>query len=412
MDRVKTGGRIIGEGEDGCVFAEPMWPCASQSGTRSIPDSMNSRYVSKIIDITDDEPEYIKAAARILGPTLSAKYLIQLKGECPPASNQAPPSPMDLKALDASTKSILTLPYSTQACGKLKNDLKKGHDISRDHMVMYLNKYHMTLNEWIHTTTKISHVLPAIPPFISILQKLYQNSSEQLINIDLHAGNIFIRPTPLQFGIADFGHSLLRQHVIGSGILFFGKYLCNYIAVFSLYSGYIQIPLEARLLNFCFMKHLEHVSPSKFIDKWLHDPDVINHQKDIPDSILANHNDMMATLLMRPLFIAMIESIQKISGKLSQNPTNPRGLTLSLTAHEKTVLEYIITRYGIISPINVIATTCSLAHMDPVILIEFITTAIQAPYLQTGSSLPSALTSIQGADLGILWADIIESGRS
>lgn len=412
MDKSKTGGRIIGEGEDGCVFAGPMWPCAS-SPTNSVPDSMNSKYVSKIISSSDHEAEYIKAAARILGPELSSKYLIRLKGECTPATNDTPPAPLNFKAFQDSKDALLKLSGSTQACGSLKKALKKGSDISLDHKVMYLEKYSMSLNDWGHskhsTKNGILKVLKAIPPFLSILQKLYQNSSEQLINLDLHAGNIFVRENPFQFGIADFGHSLLRQHVVGSGVLFYGKYLCDYIAVFSLYSGYIQIPLEARLLNFCYKKQLDNVSPSEMIDKWLHDPDLIKHQKDIPDSAVANHSEIMEILLTRPLFIAMLESIQKLSRKLRQSPTNPRELTLSLSVSEKTVLEYIITRYNCISPINVITTICILANMNQTTpLVDFIQTAIQAPYLQTGSSLSSALSSIQAADLGILWADILE----
>jgi hypothetical protein len=412
MDRVKTGGKIIGEGEDGCVFAEPMWPCAS-SAAQSVPNSKNSEYVSKIIDSSDHEAEYIKAAARILGPELSSKYLIHFKGECAPATDQSPPARIDTKAFQESKDALAKWPNPDQACGTLKKALKKG-DISRDHKVMYLEKYTMTLNDWGHMRhskrNDIRQILKAIPPFLSILQKLYQNSSEQLINIDLHAGNIFVKENPFQFGIADFGHSLLRQHIVGSGVMFYGKYLCDYIAVYPLYSGYIQIPLEARLLNFCYRKQLDYVSPSEIIEKWLHDPDVLKHQKEIPDSTLANHSDIMATLLTRPLFIAMLESIQKLSRKLRQSPSNPKELTLSLSPNDKTVLEYIITRYGSISPINVITTICILSNINHTrTLVEFITTAIQAPYLQTGSSLPSALSSIQGADLGILWADTVES---
>ena len=230
-----------------------------------------------------------------------------------------------------------------------------------------------------------------------------------MINIDLHAGNIFVSSyTALQFGIADFGHSLLRQHITGSGVLFFGKYLCEYIAIYTLYSDYIQIPIEARLLNYCYMKHLEHKTPGEFIKSWLHDPDVIRHQKQLPDSILANHVDTMTNLLTSPIFIAMIESIQGISRKLSLTPKNPTQITRALSANDKVVLEFIITRYGLISPINVIASVCSMAKINTTTLSTFITAAIEAPYLQTGSSLASALTSVQGADLGILWADIVE----
>lgn len=408
LSKTQTGGRIIGEGEDGCVLSEPMWPCAKDS-TGKIPDSLNSHYVSKIVSKSDSESEYIKAAARILGPELSAIYLVQLKGECSPASDTRHPSSLDSKAFQNAKAAVLQWPNPNQACGKLKVELQKDKNMG-DHKVMVLNKYPMTLNQWGHTVnTTQTQVLNAIPQFISILQKLFQNSSEQLINIDLHAGNIFVSSyTALQFGIADFGHSLLRQHITGSGVLFFGKYLCEYIAIYTLYSDYIQIPIEARLLNYCYMKHLEHKTPGEFIKSWLHDPDVIRHQKQLPDSILANHVDTMTNLLTSPIFIAMIESIQGISRKLSLTPKNPTQITRALSANDKVVLEFIITRYGLISPINVIASVCSMAKINTTTLSTFITAAIEAPYLQTGSSLASALTSVQGADLGILWADIVE----
>ena len=410
LSKPQTGGRIIGEGEDGCVLSEPMWPCSKESTGKV--DSLNSRYVSKIVSDTDNESDYIRAATRILGPELSSIYLVQLKAECSPASNTHGPSSLDSEAFQNSKAAVLGWQNPEQACGKLKQELKKRKDITINHKLMILNKYSMTLNQWGHAKPSLTQVINAVPQFISILQKLFQNSSEQLINIDLHAGNIFVRPgnsnNSIQFGIADFGHSLLRQHVIGSGVLFFGKYLCDYIAIYSLYSGYVQIPLEARLLSYCFMKHLENKTPGEFIQSWLRDPDVIQHQKQLPDNILANHTNFMTNLLTSPIFIAMIEAIQGISRKLRLNPNSATRVTQSLSSSEKIVLEFIITRYGIISPINVIASVCTMAKINTALITSFITAAIEAPYIQTGSSLPSALTSVQGADLGILWADVVE----
>ena len=414
---MKTGGRIIGEGEDGCVLSEPMWPCTK--GTHAIlPDPRDPRYVSKIVDRSDDESDYIRAAIRILGPELSLTHIVQLKGECPPASNEHPPSSQDSNVFHNAKAAVLKWQNPEQACGKLKQELKGHSDITLSHTVMYLSKYPMSLSDWgaqIHSIKSSNDLLIAIPQFITVLQKLYQTSFEQLVNIDLHAGNIFVRPSHkgIKLGVADFGHCLYRQNVTGSGILFFGKYLCEYTAIYSLYSDYIQIPLEARLLNFCYKKKLEYTTPNEFIQTWLRDPDVIKHQKELPDSILIDHTNHMTTLLTKPLFIAMIESIQDISRKLHLNPSNPRGITLSLSANEKIVLEYIITRYGLISPINVISAVCnSNQKIRDIPFDTFITSAIDAPYIQTGSSLPSVLASIQGADLGILWADTVESTDS
>ena len=50
------GGRILGEGVDGCVFEAPMWPCAKGSQTsQGAPGSTNTRYVSKLVSTKDKE---------------------------------------------------------------------------------------------------------------------------------------------------------------------------------------------------------------------------------------------------------------------------------------------------------------------------------------------------------------------
>ena len=394
-----SGGKIIGEGEDGCVFTEPMWPCAKDQ----VSNLKDSRYVSKIVEKDDIESEYIRAATRILGPQLSARYIVTLKGECSPASGLK----SDL-ALDENRVQLLNWD-SEQACGNIKSQIQKGQSLTDSHKVMYMTRYPMTLSQWgLSSKLNIRQIESAISPFISILQKLYQNSSEQLINLDLHAGNIFVRPldTGIQFGMADFGHCLLRQHIVGSGVLFFGKYLCEYTAAYNLYSGYIQIPFEARLLNFCYKKKFEHLTPGEFIKAWLRDPDVLKHLNELSDASMLHHTQTVNDLMTKPIFIAMIETIQSISRKLHLNPNSPSHVTQSLSANEKTVLEFIITRYAIISPINLITTICMMNNKKSLALIEFLTTAIRAPYDQVGSSIASAVTSVQRADLTIAWDDV------
>lgn len=387
-----SGGKIIGEGEDGCVFSEPMWPC--KSNTDQIIDIDSSSYVSKLVKKEDNESEYIKVATRILGPQLSAVHLVTLKGECSPST-------------ESENKAALLAWDSKQACGKLKKELKQKHDITSDHKIMYMARYPMTLSQW-GSSINLRYVEAAIPPFLSILQKLYQNPSEQLINLDLHAGNIFVRPLArsIQFGLADFGHCLFRQHMVGSGVLFYGKYLCDYIDAYELYHDYIQIPFEARFLNFIYKKHLDTLSPGDCIKAWLRDPNVIKHQSDILDASMIDHSRTMDELLSKPLFIAMIEILQSISRKLSQYKT-PTQVTQSLSTNEKTVLEFIITRYGCISPINIIASICLMNTKPSKALLEFVRNTIRAPYDQVGSSITSAVRSVQGADLGIVWTDVL-----
>jgi len=112
----------------------------------------------------------------------------------------------------------------------------------------------------------------------------------------------------------------------------------------------------------------------------------------------------------------MIESIQSICKKIRGNLNNPSGLYTSLSSTEKIVVEFILTRYGILSPINTI--NAEIMNIYPYELYKqgthintFLLKGIMAPYLQEGSSLDKALSSVQAADLGILWSDVVR-GKS
>lgn len=406
------GGRIIGEGEDGCAMSNPGWPCAAGTASTNL-NPMDTHYVSKIIKKDDNESEYIQAAYRILGPEQSAKYIIDLKGECSPANSRNPPEEGQEGALQQSRHSLVTWNPNDGACHRIKKDMLSGKNLTSRYKVIYTTRYPITLDDWAKKPTHtLQPIYDAISPFLYILQQLYQNSSEQLINLDLHAGNIFVKKittTQIQFGLADFGRSLLRQHIGGSNALFFGNYLCDTIAAYQMYSQYYQIPLEVRLLNFCYHKRLYHLSPGDVIEHWLQDRSVLEQaRKD--DALLYDHQKQMRFLLTKPLFINMIETMQSISRKLSKNPKTPSLVTLSLSNSEKTILEFIITRHNIISPINMIASICTIIGIHPTHLVEFIKRATMAPYIQVGSSLPAAVSSIQRGDIGMVWSDII-NGR-
>jgi hypothetical protein len=165
------------------------------------------------------------------------------------------------------------------------------------------------------------------------------------------------------------------------------------------------------------MKRLENASPAIVAQGWV----VETLDCRTPLEILcSNAKDIITYLLRKPLFIAMLEQIQAIVKKLRLNPTDPVKLTTSFSPLELVVMEYIITRYGVISPINTITEiVMQLQPNAPIlraaqgsrptgynILNEFLIRSIVAPYEQ-GSSLGSALTSVMSADLGIAWRDIV-----
>ena len=172
------GGRIIGEGVDGCVLSEPMWPCSAETLKPGVPSLQDSRYTSKIVSKTDTESVYRKSAARLLGP-LASKYLTVLQGQCSPAdsTHHAPASQEGV--YKNSENSLLTWKPTGEACGQLKSLMLKGKSISDSHKILYISKYLMNVNEWISTTKQpirqlIHDVIPAISPFLEALQMLYQ----------------------------------------------------------------------------------------------------------------------------------------------------------------------------------------------------------------------------------------------
>jgi len=440
------GGRIIGEGVDGCVLTEPMWPCSADSMKQGLPTLDNKDYISKITLKTDMEGLYRNAATRLLGP-LASRYLTVLQGECSPADSKHPAPRSQMETFKATESSVLQWKPTGEACGDLKNQIQKGKPISESHKIMYISKYLINVKEWILRIKKplnqvTQEVIPAIRPFLEALQMLYQQDDEQLIHIDLHIGNMFVKPTqgknPLQFGLTDFGHCLLRRSSDTKekqAHMFFGKYLCDYVGRYEFYTDFSQVPLESRILNFCFIKNLENVNPGSLVKSW--EFEVNKMRRNSKDLVVMEVNMFVENLLKKPLFIAMVEQIQQICKKLRANLTDRVRLVQSLSFQEQIVLEYILTRYACISPINTITEGIMMlpslnasqeAHLtvhsyfgkkdmklrsqDSVhltYLIDFLTRAIMAPYEQHGSSLSAVLASVQGGDLRIVWDDVIKS---
>lgn len=417
------GGRIIGEGVDGCIMSEPMWPCATSSQLDI--NSKDSHYVSKVVSVKDEESENLKMAARILGPELSSRYIAGLQGECVPSDKVHPSS--NTGSMKAVERAVLTWPKKGQACAVLKDKLVKGQDISKNSKIMIISKYDATVSGWIETLEKpykatIKDIEKAIPHFILVLQKLYQGKDEQLIHIDLHTGNIFVRlhgTKGLELGLADFGRCMFRRHGVDPSKTFYGEFLIDYISRNEFFCNYSQVPFESRLMNFCYRKHLDNVSPSNLVKAWENDNMVRMSAAGSSDFIEVHRNKLISYLLKRVLFIAMVEQIQAICKKIRATPNDYRALYNSLSSNEKTVVEFILTRYSILSPINTITEDIMNRYNENLIdakgnganvLVKFLMMGILAPYDQEGSSLVNALSSVEAADMGILWADASRMG--
>ena len=419
------GGRIIGEGVDGCVLSEPMWPCSS-SDVGGLPKSTNSRYVSKVVNINDSETDNLKMAARILGPELTSRYIAGIQGECKPADKIHPVATKNTESMKSAERAVVTWPKKGQACAELKHDLVNGKDISKRTKVMIISKYDATVSGWVEKLEKpykvtIKEIEKAIPQFMIVLQKLYQGHQEQLIHIDLHTGNIFVRmlSSGIEFGLADFGRCMFRRPGVDPSRTFYGEFLIDYVSRNEFFCNYSQVPFEARLMNYCYRKNLDNVSPSVLVKNWENDNTVRMSAAGSTDIIEVNRPQMISYLLKRVLFISMIEQIQSVCKKIRVNTDDYTGLYKSLNDTEKVVIEFVLTRYSILSPLNTILEDIMNKYNEKLIdssgkgtntLVKFLMVAILAPYDQVGSSLVKALSAVEGADMGIIWADIARTG--
>lgn len=437
------GGRVIGEGVDGCILTEPMWPCSANSMKSGVPPLKSDEYVSKITRIDDEESMFRLAAQEILGP-LASKYLTILQSECSP-TNDSHPSVRSQNDLYRNSKAaLLSWQPKGHACGDLKELLKRGKSISENHKLMYISRYDMSVKDYLGDTHNsmsqiIQKFLPAVREFLEVLQMLHQGAKQQLIHIDLHIGNIFIKQNPIQFGLTDFGQCLLRRSSDTpeeQAKLYMGFYLCQYIVRYNIVKDYRQVPFEGRLLNFCYRNKLEKVSPGTLVKLW--EKEIQSIQADSEDLIIMEASVFIKNLLKKPLFISMIETLQQISKKVRVYPEDPVKLVNSLSSTEKIAIEYILTRYNCISPINSLTEAIlSIETRNPVreevrettasyfygkkkgsvktklsCFIEFLTRAIMAPY-EEGSSLSAVLTSVIAGDIGIIWdASIRDVTRS
>uniref|UniRef100_A0A6C0K4E1 Protein kinase domain-containing protein n=1 Tax=viral metagenome TaxID=1070528 RepID=A0A6C0K4E1_9ZZZZ len=434
------GGAVIGEGVDGCVLSEPTWPCAASSKIiGKIPNGKDKSFVSKIVKMDDVESYYLQAANRILGPQLSMTYLAGLRGMCSPANSGHMPIKENMVNFITDKKDLFAWKPKGQACEALKHKFKQG--IAKTHKLMIISRYPSTLEEWVHTIMAkkipINYVIQSvnlgIPSFLGILQMFYKHQTDELINLDLHHKNIFVRAvgSNIQFGISDFGRCLLRiRNNEQSSTAYFNQALIAMnVSQKSqpIYMYYRQIAFEARILHYCYMNDLERANPDELINAYVNDPEVKKCATISNDILIINLHHYKDYLLKYPLFIEMLEVIQ---GIIKKDKTS--GKIPPYDEKEKVVLEFIITRYMAVSPIVTLLeqllylsdtlydelTNISTNYFSGIQtdvpangsgiykLITYVNRMITSPYTSKGS-LIDALTSIQSVDLKAVWADIV-----
>ena len=423
------GGRVLADGSDGCVFTEPTLVCAKGTEKGKIVDPQDIGVVSKIVKESDREPMYLEAANRILGKETSLKYLAGLQGYCKPADSKHPPSPENMKSFNENTISLNGWPEKKHACATLKKRYENKEDITSTHTLMFISRYPSTLDEWIRKLQKrqvpVQQVLNAVnesmSDFIHMLQQFYNQYSEQLINLDLHFGNIFVKAsdTKVHFGLSDFGRCILRQKNNDSALV---HYLEKY-QQHTIFSNFRQVPLEARLLNFIYKKELHLATPKEIIDAFMNDTDVSIYSSISNDIIIINLEIFLNHLIKKVIFIKLIEDFQSITTKMISRQFD------TLTHTEKDTLWFTLTRYMAVAPIITIAEQLmdltDSKKIQPYVkqvavdyleqrpipqnqngyypIIAYLTRLILAPY-------SSSLLAVEKADNRLFWNDII-NGR-
>ena len=447
------GGAIIGEGAEGCVTAQPLWPCAADRGKDGqIPQGSDPSIVGKLVNKGDSEHIYLEAARDILGPELSMKFLAGIRGMCSPANDKHPPSKEKLGEYKQSKDALMKWETKGFACGQMKNTLAKT-GITDKYNLMFISRYPSTLEQWIETMEKkkipspfiIKAINDAIPPLLNILQKFYHHPTIELINMDLHHKNIFIRATgsKLQFGISDFGQCYFRRlNDPKTSGPYFAYYLERFYTVrIPMYVGFRQIPFETRLIDFCFKNNMDNHDPGQLINAFVNDPKVKEYQKNSNDIISMNLDLYCTFLIKKPLFIQAVEIIQSISKKIRKMQTGAIPDFNSMIEFD--FLEFCMTRFLAVAPLvtileqalflseglydqvkqisaeRIMGPTSGAAPMTkqrPEIyyLTEYINRIILAPYSGSiqgqGSSLVGSLESVKAVDLTMVWADVI-AGR-
>jgi len=443
------GGAIIGEGAEGCVYAQPLWPCAAdRPKDGEAPQGSDPSVVGKIVSKGDSEHIYLEAARDILGQELSMKFLAGIRGMCSPANDQHPPSQDHLGNYKQSKDALMKWESKGFACGQMKGALSKT-GITDKYNLMFISRYPSTLEQWAETVGKknipkpfiIKAINDAVPPLLNILQKFYKHPTLELINMDLHHKNIFIRATgsKLQFGISDFGQCYFRRlNDPNTSIPYFSYYLERFYTVrIPMYVGFRQIPFETRLIDFCLKNKMENHNPGQLIDSFVNNSKVKEYQASSNDIVSMNLDMYCAFLIKKPLFIQAVEMIQSIIKKIRKMQAGVPPQLNIMPVDEFIFLEFCMTRFLAVAPlvtileqtlflseglydqakqisnerINGINPGASGATKKPEIyyLTEYINRITLAPYSGSiqGSSLIGSLKSVMAVDLTAVWADVL-----
>ena len=277
------GGRVLGAGQDGCVFSQDAWPCETDLAGY---DPSDPTVVSKIVLKTDNEDEVIDIAKEILKD--SRQHIVQKIGTCVPEKyDDSTTNSIKLRQMFDNKAEIDAMSNSgdNNACTQLSDSVEED-DLKRYFKSIINNRYTDNLYHYIlkHRADKdiCTKILIAVPSFARALHKLAKNPGYKLINMDLHGGNIFVQEAAnksIILGMADFG----RCAVTKSRLHDLTNEVYKYVTEMNVAYSFSCFPIHTRLFSF-FANSPTLYNSNTIVDQYCYSPkflEDVNNEMDI-----------------------------------------------------------------------------------------------------------------------------------
>ena len=256
----QEGGKILGIGADGCVFSDASWPCEDD-----LPgyDPSDPAFVSKLVKTSDNEDDIIRFAQSIVPD--KKQHLIEFIGTCSPANKLTVVEPKKKEQVVDNREALIRVhesyidehPYysvnnedsNANACVKLAE--VKSENFSEYIKILANKRYRDTLFGYIekHKNDPSQEILiKSAFEFVKVLERLAKGPDRRLINVDLHAANIFMNDGPIM-GMADFGRCAIYDSNVADNKKLL-DYILEYTRTYDITFGYTVIPFELKLFSY------------------------------------------------------------------------------------------------------------------------------------------------------------------